>query len=215
MTIDEPHQQQPIFTLGKPIGEATAAMILLHGRGTPAQSMFWLAQELAHPDYIYLAPQAEGNSWYPHSFLRPLERNEPRLSSALAAVGNAVDQLTQTGISTDRIVLAGFSQGACLASEYVARNATRYGGLIVFSGGLIGPEGTPRNYPGSLDGTSVFIGCSDSDVHIPLARVQETTAILTRLGAVVSERIYPQMAHTIIPDEIDHARRIIDSVPVV
>lgn len=214
MTVDGPHQRQPIFSLGKPITEASAAMILLHGRGTTAQSMFWLAQELAHPNFIYLAPQAEGNSWYPHSFLRPLERNEPRLSSALAAVGETIAQLTQAGIPTDRIVLAGFSQGACLASEHVARNARRYGGLIIFSGGLIGPDGTPRNHPGSLDGTPVFNGCSDSDIHIPLDRVQETTTVLKGLGAVVTERIYPQMAHTISPDEIDHARRLVETVPV-
>jgi predicted esterase len=214
MTGSGPHQDQTVFTVGKPVHEASAAMILLHGRGAPAQSMFWLAQELAHPQFTYLAPQAQGNTWYPRSFLHPLESNEPWLSSALAAVGAVVAQLTQDGIPTSRIVLVGFSQGACLASEYVARNATRYGGLIVFSGGLIGPDSTPRDYPGSLHGTPVFLGCSDSDIHVPLARVQETTDVLEQLGAVVTERIYPQMAHTVIPDEIEHARRIVDSVPV-
>lgn len=213
MTVDGPHQNQKIFTLGKPISEATAAMILLHGRGTTAQSMFWLAQELVHASFIYLTPQAEGNSWYPHSFLRPLEQNEPRLSSALAVVGETVNQLTHAGVPTDRIILAGFSQGACLASEFVARNAKRYGGLIIFSGGLIGPDGTPRDYSGSLDGTPVFNGCSDSDIHIPLGRVQETTRVLTDMGAAVTERIYPQMAHTVSPDEIVHARKIVESVP--
>lgn len=187
-------------------------MILVHGRGDNAPGILGLAQELAHPDFAYLAPQAAGNTWYPYSFLEPMHRNEPGLSSGLQAVGEVVAQIEAAGIPAERIVLAGFSQGACLASEFVARHARRYGGLLVFSGGLIGPPGTPREYAGSLAETPVFLGCSDVDFHIPLARVEETAVSLTNLGAHVNKQIYPSMGHTIIPDELKQAREIVRSV---
>ena len=207
-----PHQGQSIYTIEKPLAEAQAAMILVHGRGDNASGILGLAQELVHPDFVYLAPQAEGNTWYPYSFLEPMTRNEPGLSSGLQAIGELVAQVEAAGIPAECIVLAGFSQGACLASEFVARNARRYGGLLVFSGGLIGPPGTPRDYAGSLAGTPVFLGCSDVDFHIPLARVEETAVTFTTLGADVNKQIYPGMDHTIVPDELVHAREIVQGV---
>jgi predicted esterase len=187
-------------------------MILVHGRGASAENIMDLADLLPHPGMAYLAPQAANDTWYPYSFMNPMEQNEPYLSSALARLESLVAEVEAAGIPAEKIVLAGFSQGACLASEFAARNARRYGGLLLFSGGLIGPPGTARSYDGSLDGTPVFIGCSDVDFHIPLERVRETTAVLTELGAAVTEKIYPGMDHTIIQDEIDHARHLLQTL---
>lgn len=207
-----PHRGQPVYTAGQPLNEAKAAMILVHGRGATAPSILELANALYHPDFVYLAPQAANNTWYPNSFLSPIPGNEPGLSSGLAVLGDLIAQIEAAGIPAEKIVLAGFSQGACLASEFVARNARPYGGLLAFSGGVIGPPGTPRNYEGSLEGMPVFVGCSDSDFHIPVERVHESTAVFEALGAAVTERIYPNMGHTIIQDEIDQARGIVEGV---
>lgn len=209
-TESHPHAEQPIYSWGASMNEATAAVILLHGRGASAESMLSLAQAFERPNLAYLAPQAAGSSWYPYRFLEALQRNEPYLSSALRRIDEVIAQLNQRGFTSKQIVLGGFSQGACLAAEYAARNARRYGGLLIFSGGLIGPAGTSFAYSGSLAETPVFIGCSDTDFHIPLARVQETAQVLQKLGASVTERIYPNMDHTIIEDEIVEARAIID-----
>jgi predicted esterase len=187
-------------------------MILLHGRGATAESILELATVFGQPDFAYLAPQALGYTWYPNSFLAPLQSNEPGLSSGLRAIGDLVIQVEEAGIPARRIVIGGFSQGACLACEFVARHARRYGGLLAFSGGVIGPPGTPREYPGSLDGMPVFLGCSDVDPHIPLSRVQETAAVFTALRGLVTKRIYPGMAHTILPDEINRARHLLADV---
>jgi predicted esterase len=159
-----------------------------------------------------LAPQAAGNTWYPYSFLSPIERNEPGLSSALQVVGDLVAQVEAAGIPAQKIIIGGFSQGACLASEFVARNPRRYGGLLVFSGGLIGPLEMLPTYSGSLAGTPVFVGCSDVDFHIPLQRVEETAAVLAELGGAVTKKIYPGMGHTIIQDELDQAQKIVQQV---
>jgi predicted esterase len=207
-----PHQGQQVFTAGKPLAEAQAAMILIHGRGATAVSILELANELYHPEFAYLAPQAAGNTWYPYSFLAPMAQNEPGLTSGLQVIADLIGQVEDAGIPAEKIVLAGFSQGACLASEFVARNARRYGGLLAFSGGLIGPPGTPRDYAGSLAGTPVFVGCSDVDFHIPLERVEETAVMLTNLGAKVNKQIYPKMGHTIVQDEIDQANRILRTI---
>ena len=207
-----PHQGQQVFTAGRPLAEAQAAMILLHGRGATAVSILELAKELYHPAFTYLAPQATGNTWYPYSFLAPMAQNEPGLSSGLQAIADLVNQVEEAGIPTERIVLAGFSQGACLASEFMARNARRFGGLLAFSGGLIGPPGTSRGYAGSLAGTPVFLGCSDVDFHIPLERVEETAVTLANLGANVNKQIYPNMGHTIVQAEIDQANRIVQAI---
>ncbi len=207
-----PHQGQQLFTAGKPLSEAQAAMVLVHGRGATASSILELSTVLSHPEFAYLAPQAAGNTWYPYSFLAPIPQNEPGISSGLQAIADVVEQISGAGIPPEKIVIGGFSQGACLASEFVARNARRYGGLLLFSGGVIGPPETPRNYPGSLEGTPVFLGCSDVDFHIPLERVNETAAIFTQMDGVVTKKIYPNMGHTIIQDEIDHALPIIFGV---
>lgn len=206
------HDAQPVYRTGAKVTDADAALVLVHGRGATAHSILTLADELAQPGFAYLAPQAAGNTWYPFSFLAPMDDNEPHLSSALAKLSAVVTELEEAGIPPARIVLGGFSQGACLASEWVARHARRYGGLLVFSGGLIGPPGTPREYMGALDGTPVFIGCSDIDSHIPVGRVHETTAVLRELGGVVDERIYPQMAHTVVEDELRAARQLLAGV---
>ncbi len=210
--MNNPHQNQTVATAGKPLSDANAVIILVHGRGASAESILDLARYLPHPDAAYLAPQASGNTWYPYSFLNPLADNEPGISSGLQAIGDLVAQAEAAGISAEKIIIGGFSQGACLASEYVARNAQRYGGLLVFSGGVIGPLGMTRSYSGSLDGTPVFLGCSDVDSHIPLERVEESAEIFTKLGGNVTKKIYPQMGHTIIEDELDHANKIVKSV---
>lgn len=211
-TIQGPHQGQPLLAAGRSLDEAGAAMILVHGRGATAQSILELGAVLAHPDLAYIAPQASGNTWYPFSFLAPIPQNEPGITSGLQAVAEVVAAIEAAGIPAEKIIVGGFSQGACLASEFVARHARRYGGLLVFSGGLIGPPGTPRHYEGTLDDTPVFIGCSDVDPHIPVERVTETADTLANLGASVTKRIYPNMGHTIIQDEIDHALQIVQSV---
>ena len=211
--MTNPHADQPVRTTGAPLDQAPGAVVLVHGRGASAESILTLGDELGRPDLAYLAPQAEGWTWYPYSFMAPIEANEPKLSSALAALGRAVEQVEAAGIPRERIVLGGFSQGACLASEFAARNAGRWGGLLILSGGLIGPEGTPRDYSGTLDGTPVFIGCSDVDPHIPLARVKETATVFERMGAAVDARIYPGLGHTVNADEIEAARALLASSP--
>jgi phospholipase/carboxylesterase len=187
-------------------------MILLHGRGATAEGMLELAEVLALPDIAYLAPQASGRTWYPHSFLAPLEQNEPYLSRALAQVGELVDALGRQDFLPERIALLGFSQGGCLALEYAARNAKPFGAIIGLSAGLIGPEGTPRKYGGSLAGTRVVLGCSDIDAHIPLARVNESARVLGGLGGDVIKRIYPGMGHTINDDEIAQVRAALATI---
>jgi phospholipase/carboxylesterase len=206
---DDPHQAHRVVEQGTPPARAKAAMIMLHGRGASAESILALADVLGTPDVACLAPQAAGNSWYPYPFTAPIGRNEPWLSSALQVVERLLDRLGNSGFPSERVVLLGFSQGACLGLEYAARHVRRYAGVIGLSGGLIGPDGTPRDYPGSLAGTPVFLGCSDIDPHIPLARVRETTAVLRRLGAVVTERIYPGMGHLINEDEIRFVQRLL------
>ena len=164
--------------------------------------MLGLAHQFNTDDVSYLAPQAAAHTWYPYSFLAPIEQNEPYLSSALRLLAELVQQIASDGVSADRLVLLGFSQGACLSLEFAARHAQRYAGVVGLSGGLIGPPGTPRDYAGSFEGTPVFLGCSDIDPHIPLARVQESADVFRRMGATVDERIYRRMAHTVNGDEI-------------
>lgn len=205
-----PHQNQPVVVAGTPLEQAAAALILVHGRGATAQNILELADWLRHPELAYLAPQASGNTWYPYSFLAEIELNEPGLSSGLAVLSNLVEQVQMAGIERGRIIVGGFSQGACLASEFVARQAEPLAGLLAFSGGLIGPPGTPRDYAGSLSGMPAFLGCSDIDPHVPLPRVEETAAVLATLGAQVDKRIYPGMGHTINEDELSAAQALIE-----
>ena len=206
----DPHRSQPVYAAGAPLDKAKAAMLMVHGRGAAAQDILSLALELRHTDFAYLAPQAMGNVWYPHRFMEPIERNEPWLSSALAKLASVLAQISAAGIPFERTMILGFSQGACLALEFGARNARRYGGLAGLSGGLIGPDGTPREYPGSLDGTPVFLGCSDVDPHIPKGRVDETAEVLRKLGGGVVERLYPNLGHTVNRDELTFVRGIMD-----
>jgi predicted esterase len=204
-----PHRDVNVATAGTPLHRATGVVVMLHGRGADASDMLGLAEILAQPDLAYFAPQAAGRTWYPYSFLAPIVRNEPYLSSALSMLDRLLGEIASEGIRDERIVLLGFSQGACLGLEYAARHARRYGGVVGLSGGLIGPEGTPRNYAGDLAGTPVFLGCSDTDPHIPLERVRETARVLSGLRGAVTERIYPQMAHGINEDEIKHVRGLL------
>jgi len=191
-----------VLTGGAPLKGARAAAILIHGRGASAEDILSLGEEFGQRDVAYLAPQAANGTWYPFSFLAPLAQNEPHLSNALGVVAAAFDHLAREGFAPERVALVGFSQGGCLALEYAARNAARYGAVAGLSAGLIGPPGTPRDYKGSLAGTPVFLGCSDVDGHIPLARVHESRDVLGTLGAQVDERIYPRMGHTVNEDEV-------------
>jgi len=195
--------QQPVLFMGEPLGQARAAMVMVHGRGATAEDILELAVELNRTGFAYLAPQAANNSWYPQSFLAPIASNEPWLSSALDRLSTVLQRVEEGGIPRERTILLGFSQGACLALEFAARHAQRYGGIAALSGGLIGPDGTPRDYPGSFAGTPVFLGCSDRDPHIPKERVQQSAEVLQRLGADVTMRLYPNMGHMVNQDEVD------------
>ena len=206
-TTSDPHAGQRLVTRGPRPASARLTMILVHGRGATAESILTLADELALDDVAFLAPQAAGNTWYPYSFLAPIPQNEPGLTSAIGVLSALVAQIESDGVDTHRIGLIGFSQGACLSLEYAARHARRYAGVFGLSGGLIGPPGTPRNYPGSFDGTPVFLGCSDVDAHIPVERVQESADVFRRMGATVDARIYPGMGHTVNADEIAAVRK--------
>jgi predicted esterase len=208
----DPHRDQPTMTAGVPLEEASAAMILLHGRGASAENILGLTGEFGGRAFAYLAPQAAGHTWYPHSFLVPLEQNEPYLTSALRLVASIVERVAAAGIPAERVILLGFSQGACLSLEFLARNARRFGGAAALTGGLIGSEQTPRDYSGSLDGTPIFIGSSAPDPHVPVPRVHESAQVLTRIGGEVTTRIYPGMGHTINDDELDHVRSMMDAL---
>lgn len=212
MLPNDPHHGQPIYSLGAPLAQAKAAVLMLHGRNAEAHSILALASALEVADVAYLAPQASGYIWYPQRFLAPLESNEPWLTSALNTVARTLAMMSGAGIPPERTMLLGFSQGACLALEFAARNARRYGGLIGLSGGLIGPDDTPRDYPGSLAGTPVFLGCSDVDFHIPKERVEHSAAVLRQLGGAVTMRLYPNMDHTVNDDELEFTRTLLKIV---
>jgi len=207
--VSDPHTGQPVMRLGPKPAHARLSAILTHGRGASADDMLGLARELQTTDVAFLAPQAAGNTWYPYSFLAPIDQNEPWLSSALRVLARLVSALGDEGVPPERIALLGFSQGACLTLEFAARHAGRYSAIIGLSGGLIGPPGTARNYPGSLGGTPVFLGCSDVDPHIPVERVRESAEVFRALGATVDERIYPRMGHTVNSDEIVAVRMLL------
>lgn len=206
-----PHQSEPTLTAGTDLEDAEAAVVLAHGRGATARGILGMAGEFDVEGVAYLAPQAARNEWYPQSFLAPVEANEPGRSSGLRALGDAVERAVDAGIPHERIVLGGFSQGACLATEYVARSPRRYGGVIAFSGGLIG-EALDDEYPGDLEGTPVFLGCSDVDPHIPEERVVATRDAFESLGADVDMRLYEGMGHTVNQDEVSAARGIIEAL---
>ncbi len=185
------------------------ALIMLHGRGSNARDILSVANHLKVADYLLVAPEATNNSWYPYSFLAPQEENEPWLSAALRLVNKATIQIIEEGITKENIYFLGFSQGACLTLEYTARHAAKYGGIAAFTGGLIGDKIYPENYKGNFKETPVFIGTSDPDFHVPVERVYASTNILKDLGATVTEKVYKNMGHTIIPDEINRVNQLI------
>jgi phospholipase/carboxylesterase len=209
--MTDPHRGLPVLEAGEPLAKARAAMILVHGRGATAADIMTIGAELTHPGFAYLAPQASGSAWYPNPFTAPLESNEPYLSSALGVLETLLARV-EANVPAQRVILLGFSQGACLTLEFAARHARRYGGVVGLSGGLIGPDGTPRDYPGSFEGTPAFLGCSDVDPHIRKDRVEEAADVFKRLGSRVTMRLYPGMGHTVNPDEIEAVREIVESV---
>jgi predicted esterase len=207
-----PHQGQPVLTVGDTPRGANAAVVMIHGRGASARDILSLVPELEVPGYSYLAPQAAGSTWYPYSFMAPIPDNEPGLSSGLAVIQEILTQLAAEGVPAERTILLGFSQGACLALEYAARNPRKYGGVVGLSGGLIGPDGTPWEYTGSLATTPVFLGCSDIDPHIPKKRVLESAQTLEELGGEVTMRLYEGMGHLVNQDELSFVRGILQAV---
>jgi predicted esterase len=199
---EDVHPNEPLLRAGPVISDARLVAILLHGRGSTAEDILELSREITAPDVAYLAPQAAEHTWYPYSFLAPIEQNEPNLSSALRLIARLLQDLQHQNVPPERVVLLGFSQGACLTLEFAARHARRYAAVVAFSGGLIGPSGTPRNYSGSFGATAVFIGCSDVDAHVPVERVHESAEVFRRMGATVDERVYPGLGHTVNSDEV-------------
>ncbi|AHF99163.1 phospholipase [Halostagnicola larsenii XH-48] len=210
--IDDPHGNQPLERAGADLEDASAAMVLVHGRGARASGMLEFANEFARDDIAFLAPQAHRGTWYPNSFLAPIEDNQPHLDSALAKLEDVLETVESAGMPLERTILLGFSQGGCLSTEYAARNADRYGGVVALSGGLIGAEGTPRDYDGSMDGTPVFIGCGDQDPHIPVERVDESIRAFDELEAETEKRIYQGVGHTVLEDELEYVRELVDRV---
>jgi predicted esterase len=207
-----PHDDQPVLWAGVPLEKARAGAIFVHGRGADARDILGLAAEVDPGDIAFAAPDAAGHTWYPYSFLSPIEQNEPGISSGLGVLGGLVKQFEAAGIPPEKLLLLGFSQGACLALEYAARHARRYGGIAGLSGGLIGPPGTPRDYAGAFAATPVFLGCSDVDPHIPKERVIETSEVMERMGATVTTRLYPRMGHTVNEDELAAVRDLLESL---
>jgi phospholipase/carboxylesterase len=209
---EDPHAGGPEPTAGVPAEDATGAVVMVHGRGATAESILAMAEEIPVEGIAYVAPQAARRTWYPGSFLDPVERNEPGRSSGLGRIAGVLEALAAAGVPAERTVLMGFSQGACLATEFVARNPRRYGGVAALSGGLIGQAIDPAAYEGSVDGTPVFLGCSDVDPHIPEERVHETAEVFERLDGDVTERIYPGMGHTVNRDELEHVRELVQGL---
>ena len=206
MTFD-PHRNQPLLRLGVPLDEASRVMILLHGRNGSAEDMFSLGKELGGQDFAFLAPKAANNTWYPYPFLAPLEQNEPYLSSALNRLEAVVQLVINAGLPSTKIVICGFSQGACLATEFVARRPRKYAGLVAFTGGLIGPPGAEFTHAGDLAAMPAYFGSGDPDPHVPWARVQNSGEILQGMRADVAMDRYPGMPHTVTSEEIKSARR--------
>lgn len=197
-----PHAGQPVETFGAPLERARVAVIMVHGRNAAPANILDLSRRFDCPDAAFMAPAAAGGAWYPHGFMAPIAQNEPGISSAISVIHGLIDDIVAKGIPSERIVLLGFSQGACLSATAAQRRPARYGGVIVYSGGLIGPHGTAWEERGAFDGTPVFLGCSDIDAHIPEERVRASGALFARMGADVTLRIYPGMGHAVNDDEI-------------
>ncbi|GGB77581.1 alpha/beta hydrolase [Dyadobacter sediminis] len=194
-------------TAGKPVSEAKKAIVMLHGRGASAEDIISLKRHLDLENMAIFAPNASSHSWYPYSFMAPVSQNQPALDSALAVIGEVVAEIEASGIESENIYFAGFSQGACLTLEYTARNARRYGGIIALTGGLVGQQLAEENYTGDFAGTPVFISTGDPDPHVPVSRVKESIATLERLNAFVTYAIYPGRPHTISAEEIEFVNK--------
>jgi phospholipase/carboxylesterase len=207
--VTDPHRDQPVRTLGAPLAQAAAAIVLLHGRGASAEDILGLAGEMYDERVAYLAPQAADNHWYPYSFMAPIAENEPWLSSALAKVAAVVKVAVDGGVPLERIFVCGFSQGACLSTEFIARNPARYGGLVAFTGGLIGPADADLHHAGKLAGMPALFSSGDPDPHVPWSRVLASAKELTAMGAEVETQRYPGRPHTVLPQEIEAARELI------
>lgn len=209
----ETHEDQPILMGGAPLESARGAMILLHGRGGTSRDILSLTSGMQEPGFVYIAPQAAKNTWYPYSFLSPIEKNEAQISSVFGIISTLIDSLTKTGIPPEQIILLGFSQGGCLAVEFAMRNPRRYGGVVSLGGGLIGTkESLRRPYPGSLANTPIFFGSSDKDPHMPQERIHLSAEILQNLGGEVTTRIYPNMGHTVNEDEMEMINIIMHNI---
>ena len=204
-----PHGARAIVSMGSPFADAAGVLILLHGRGGTAEDILGLGEAIAPQKWAMLAPHASGNSWYPFSFLAPREQNEPYLTSALGRVRAAVDMALAAGIAADKIAIAGFSQGACLATEFVGRNPRRYAALLAFTGGLIGPPGAPIKLTGDLAGTPVLLSSGDPDPHVPWARVQQSADLLQEIGGRVTIRRYPGKPHSVTGEELRSASDVL------
>jgi predicted esterase len=207
-----PHAGQPVLTAGPPLGQAPAVAIMVHGRNAGPENILDLAARFAQPKVTYLAPAAANRTWYPNSFMAEIASNEPGLSSGLAVLRSLVERVEQAGVARDSIVLIGFSQGACLATEFAVRHAAGYGGVVAFSGGAIGPPGTRWDESGRFDGTPIFFGCSDRDPHVPEPRVTESAELCRRMGAAVTKRIYPGLGHLVNDDEIAWAQGLLETL---
>ena len=205
----DPHKEGRVHRFGAPLEEAAGAVILLHGRGGSAEDILSLAEAMYNPRLAYLAPQAAGSTWYPNSFLAPRESNEPWLSSALRKVESVLELAITAGVPRERVVIGGFSQGACLSTEFIATHPARYAGLIALTGGLIGPLGSDVSHTGDLEGMPAFFGSGDPDPHVPWSRVQESADVLTAMGAKVTVRRYPGRPHTVSPEELEFGRRLL------
>lgn len=206
----DPHADQPVTMAGLPLAESGRAVVMIHGRNASPRNILDLIPRLDRSGITYVAPAAANNSWYPFSFLEQIPRNEPYLTSALKRLDRVIRDITSAGISTERIALLGFSQGACLAAEFAFRHAERFGAVVLFSGGLIGPPGTTWHSDRSFRRTPIFLGCSDVDAHVPQWRVDETAGIFKGMDADVTERIYPGMGHLVSDDEISVAQSLLD-----
>ncbi|HEY6225301.1 MAG TPA: dienelactone hydrolase family protein [Gemmatimonadales bacterium] len=208
----KPHAGQPLASAGAPLGQSPVVMIMVHGRNAAPANILSFVPALGRPDITYLAPAAADRTWYPLSFMAEKEKNEPGISSGLWVLEQLVAHVVRSGVRRDHVVLLGFSQGACLTSEFAASHADRYGGVVLYTGGLLGPPGTTWSYGGSFGGTPIFLGGSDVDAHVPKTRVDESAAVFQRMGATVTEKIYPGMGHLVNEEELAFARTLLDEI---
>jgi predicted esterase len=206
-----PHGEEPVEAQGEGLGKAPV-LIMVHGRGAAPPNILELVPRLGRSGWTYLAPTAAGRTWYPYSFMADRSQNEPGLSSGLDVLAKIFERVMRSGVPPSKIALLGFSQGACLAAEFAAQNPRRYGGVLIMSGGLIGPPGSLGQYSGSFHETPVFLGCSDVDPHVPRSRVEESAAVFTAMGAAATCRIYPGMGHVVNDDEIAFAQRVMADI---